>query len=305
MPTNWSRQHLDAAADPLCRSPDESKMLPPPSRVNTIGQADQAAEGVTLGEIESLRDDAASATGLRTLGRESLLAGPPMRHARHLPRDWVDWSVDQSGSPVKVGRVSEPRLLDLLRCRRTLYRTACVPGTSTAASWTTMRLKRVFASTAPTTPRDSTTRDTCDAWIVIPSVHYVDFDQQPTAPLPGPPGNFRDMKEDLTVGDDFAIRVQQLNTSFQGRLTDHVNWRLNVWGMRKHGERQAAAMAHCLYRAQCDRCQRQSRDGSGLPRAQSKSADRLADGGDRTGHRRPIRPRDGRVLAHHAHADDR
>ena len=75
---------------------------------------------------------------------------------------------------------------------------------------------------------------------------YVDFDQQPARPLPAPPENFRVMKEDQTVGDDFAIRVQELDTSFSGRLTDHVNWRLKVWGMRKHGERQAVAVAHCF-----------------------------------------------------------
>ena len=74
---------------------------------------------------------------------------------------------------------------------------------------------------------------------------FVDFDQQPTAPLPPAPENFRDMKEDLSVGDDFAIRVQQLDTRFQGKLTNNINWRLNIWGMRKHGERQALAMAHC------------------------------------------------------------
>ena len=75
---------------------------------------------------------------------------------------------------------------------------------------------------------------------------YVDFDRQPPLPLPGPPENFRGMREDLTVGEDFAIRVQELNASMRGKLTSHVNWRLNVWAMRKHGERQAVGMAHCF-----------------------------------------------------------
>jgi hypothetical protein len=79
-----------------------------------------------------------------------------------------------------------------------------------------------------------------------PFDYFVDFDQQPPRPLPGPPANYRDMKEDLTVGNDFAIRVQQLNTSFGGQLSEHLKWRLNVWGMRKHGQRQASAMAHCF-----------------------------------------------------------
>ncbi|MCA9214006.1 MAG: hypothetical protein KDB27_13130 [Planctomycetales bacterium] len=75
---------------------------------------------------------------------------------------------------------------------------------------------------------------------------YVDFDQQPARPLPAPPANFRDMKEDRAAGADFAIRVQQLEARFQGKLTDKANWKLNFWAMRKHGERQANAMAHCF-----------------------------------------------------------
>lgn len=75
---------------------------------------------------------------------------------------------------------------------------------------------------------------------------FVDFDRQPPLPLPAPPANFRDMKEDTAAGEDFAIRVQQLNANFKGKLTQNVDWRLNFWGMRKHGERQATAMAHCF-----------------------------------------------------------
>ncbi|MCA9170657.1 MAG: hypothetical protein KDB23_23425, partial [Planctomycetales bacterium] len=79
-----------------------------------------------------------------------------------------------------------------------------------------------------------------------PLDYYVDFDKQPPLPLPGPPQNYRDMKEDLAVGQDFAIRVQQLQASFKGNRTGAFNWRLNVWGMKKTGERQANAMAHCF-----------------------------------------------------------
>ncbi len=80
----------------------------------------------------------------------------------------------------------------------------------------------------------------------IPLDEFTDFDQQPPDPLPPAPNNFRIMKEDLNVGEDYAIRVQQLDTSFEGRLTDNVKWRLKIWGMRKSGERQANAMAHCF-----------------------------------------------------------
>lgn len=52
--------------------------------------------------------------------------------------------------------------------------------------------------------------------------------------------------EDLNVGEDYAIRVQQLKARFQGDLTDKIRWRLNVWGMRKSGERQVIALADCF-----------------------------------------------------------
>ncbi len=54
------------------------------------------------------------------------------------------------------------------------------------------------------------------------------------------------MQQDLNVGEDYAIRVQEFETSFKGRLTDNVKWRINLWGMRKHGERQARAQSHCF-----------------------------------------------------------
>jgi hypothetical protein len=60
------------------------------------------------------------------------------------------------------------------------------------------------------------------------------------------PGGDLAVKEDLNVGEDYAIRVQELNANFQGKLTQNINWRLNIWGMRKHGERQVTAMAHCF-----------------------------------------------------------
>lgn len=52
--------------------------------------------------------------------------------------------------------------------------------------------------------------------------------------------------EDLNVGQDYAIRVQQFDTRFQGRLTPNLKWKMNVWGMKKFGERQANATAHCF-----------------------------------------------------------
>jgi hypothetical protein len=64
---------------------------------------------------------------------------------------------------------------------------------------------------------------------------------------PAPPGaNDKVVSEDLNVGEDYAIRVQQLDAKFQGRLADNLKVRLNLWGQRKFGERQANATAHCF-----------------------------------------------------------
>lgn len=63
-------------------------------------------------------------------------------------------------------------------------------------------------------------------------------------PPAGPEGNV--IVEDLNVGEDYAIRVEELDARYQGRLMDNVKWRLNLWGQRKFGERQSNATAHCF-----------------------------------------------------------
>ncbi len=50
---------------------------------------------------------------------------------------------------------------------------------------------------------------------------------------------------DLNAGYDYAIRVQQLNAHVKGDISENVSWRLNFWGMKKEGTRQANATAHC------------------------------------------------------------
>ena len=61
---------------------------------------------------------------------------------------------------------------------------------------------------------------------------------------PAPADNI--VSEDLNAGEDYAIRVQKLDLRFQGRLTKNLKWKLNLWGLRKFGERQANATAHCF-----------------------------------------------------------
>lgn len=70
-------------------------------------------------------------------------------------------------------------------------------------------------------------------------------------PDPANPGSYQSVPgdfvaEDLNVGEDYAIRVQQLKAKFQGDLTDKIRWRLNVWGLRKSGERQVRALGNCF-----------------------------------------------------------
>jgi len=66
------------------------------------------------------------------------------------------------------------------------------------------------------------------------------------APLPNAnPGNVAQFAQDLNMGQDYAIRVQELKAGFKGNLTDNIRWRLNVWGLKKEGERQATEIGHC------------------------------------------------------------
>jgi hypothetical protein len=67
------------------------------------------------------------------------------------------------------------------------------------------------------------------------------------------PANFGQyMAEDLNVGDDYAIRIQQLKAKFHGRLSEHAKWRLNVWHLRKSGTRQALGLSNSYDRPDVD-----------------------------------------------------
>jgi hypothetical protein len=63
---------------------------------------------------------------------------------------------------------------------------------------------------------------------------------------PAPLATDNIVSEDLNVGQDYAIRVQQLDARFQGPIGNNMKWRLNLWGMQKFGERQANSMGHCF-----------------------------------------------------------
>jgi len=53
------------------------------------------------------------------------------------------------------------------------------------------------------------------------------------------------LRQDVNAGEDYAIRVQELRTSFKGQLTPDLKIRLDVWGMYKEGERQVNSMQEC------------------------------------------------------------
>jgi hypothetical protein len=78
-------------------------------------------------------------------------------------------------------------------------------------------------------------------------LHRLDHVPLQGTPVGGPIGSGDNVvTEDLNVGQDYAIRVQQLKTSIQGQLGKNFRWRVNMWGMRKSGERQANAVGHCF-----------------------------------------------------------
>jgi hypothetical protein len=64
------------------------------------------------------------------------------------------------------------------------------------------------------------------------------------APPPTPEGNV--IVDDLNIGEDYAIRIEELEAQAKGKLMDHVTWRMNVWGLRKFGERQSTSTSHCF-----------------------------------------------------------
>ena len=236
LPSSNDESHNPApGARPLPTfAPEAEALLLPPKPI----------DGGSLDLLESPNDHH-DYTPLPTLVREFPLTDFEIPNRSFLASRLGWWSVDHSGNPSKVGEYEslKPSLffeidglitdglqsLDFYGAALDNDSTnagARYFGPSLSAKWDYQRFLHRL-------DRD-------------PLNEYVDFDQQPPLPLPSPPANFRDMKEDMAVGEDYAIRVQQLNANFKGPLPNNLNWRLNVWGMRKHGERQATAMAHCF-----------------------------------------------------------
>ncbi len=223
---------------------DQDEPLPPPIPVDLEWFGEDEANDVTLGEIEVIRD-LLDPDGILQDPVDLMGSGMPMPNRTLIAVRVGYWAADYTGSPVKVGEyqsLKSSMFLDFEGLHTDGLRTWDFYGSvlDNDAQQAGVRFYGPIVS-GRFDYQGYLRRLDRD-----PFSEFVDFDRQPARPLPGPPENYRDMKEDLTVGDDFAIRVQELDTSFSGRLTDHMKWRLNVWGMRKQGERQASAMAHCF-----------------------------------------------------------
>jgi hypothetical protein len=65
------------------------------------------------------------------------------------------------------------------------------------------------------------------------------------------PGSQAVATDDLNLGEDYAIRVQELDVTFKGRISENFKWKVDLWGMRKSGERQVSSTQHCYNNSQC------------------------------------------------------
>lgn len=69
----------------------------------------------------------------------------------------------------------------------------------------------------------------------------------PDQSIPGSPNppDPKIVKEDISVGQDYAVRVQEFKTSVKWLATGNFKARVDVWGMEKEGTRQANGVAMC------------------------------------------------------------
>ncbi len=73
-------------------------------------------------------------------------------------------------------------------------------------------------------------------------LHRLDHD--PLTNLPPPGSGAEIIAEDFNVGDDYAVRLQDIRADYSGKLTENVKYHLDVWFRRKMGERQALGTHH-------------------------------------------------------------
>ena len=144
------------------------------------------------------------------------------------------WAVDSTGNPFKVNQFESTRsapFWDVDQLYSTGTRTVDFSATGLDDETTAGRL--YFFG-----PRHAA------------GVSYQRFlrrlDHDPLDNFPPPASGDEIVHDDLNVGDDYAIRVQDLRTFFKGRLGKKVKYRVNLWMLRKKGDRQALATKHAV-----------------------------------------------------------
>ncbi len=120
-------------------------------------------------------------------------------------------------------------------------------------------------------------------------LHRLDHD--PLTNIPPPGSGAEIIAEDLNVGEDYAVRLQDIRADYSGQLTENVKYHLDVWFRRKKGERQALGTHHGMPadRIFCRKChvlsQRQEIDWSSAAfRTSHRSANRVDHGRVFTAH---------------------
>ena len=73
-------------------------------------------------------------------------------------------------------------------------------------------------------------------------LHRLDHD--PLLNMPRPNSGAEIVAEDMNVGDDYAVRIQDFRTDVGGKLSDNLKYNVDVWIRRKSGERQALGTHH-------------------------------------------------------------
>ena len=73
-------------------------------------------------------------------------------------------------------------------------------------------------------------------------LHRLDHD--PLTNIAPPSSSEEIVGEDLNVGEDYAVRIQDFKTTLRGKLTENMKYRLELWLRRKTGERQALGTHH-------------------------------------------------------------
>jgi hypothetical protein len=146
------------------------------------------------------------------------------------------WFTHQSGSPSKVGEyqsLNDSPFVDVDWISSNGLRTLNFSATETDNDGT--QFKGYFFG-----PRMSATLDFERFLRRFERDPFDNFDN--AIPQGSTPVLARTMND---VGQDYAIRVQEFNAKFKGRLNENLRWRVEVWGMKKEGERQATALGHC------------------------------------------------------------